>query len=59
MTNEVKNQGNAMGHSSKSNEKAVDRRDHYVPPLLRFIGRELRGTPHWARLMRKLNLPEG
>jgi tetratricopeptide (TPR) repeat protein len=40
-------------------EKATSQRDPSLGVLLPFIGRELRGTPHWARLRRKLNLPEG
>jgi Tfp pilus assembly protein PilF len=40
-------------------EKAIDQRDPYGAAHLRtWYGRELRSTPHWARLMRKLNLPE-
>lgn len=40
-------------------EKAIDQPDGLAPLMLRyFYGRPLRGTPHWARLMRKLNLPE-
>jgi tetratricopeptide (TPR) repeat protein len=40
-------------------EKAIDQHDPYGVIYLRiWYGRELRSTPHWARLMRKLNLPE-
>lgn len=40
-------------------EKAIDQRDPVGPVLLRiWYGRELRSTPRWAGLMRKLNLPE-
>ena len=40
-------------------EKAIDQRDPITPMLLRFwYGAELRTTPRWAGLMRKLNLPE-
>ncbi len=40
-------------------EKAIDQRDPAVPGMLRqWYGRELRNTPHWSRLMRRLNLPE-
>jgi len=40
-------------------EKAIDQRDPSVFLLMRsWFGRDLRSTPHWARLMRKLNLPE-
>lgn len=40
-------------------EKAIDQRDTYGAPYLRlWYGRELRCTPRWAGLMRKLNLPE-
>jgi serine/threonine protein kinase/Tfp pilus assembly protein PilF len=40
-------------------EKAIDQHDPYGLIYLRiWYGRELRSTPHWARLMRKLNLPE-
>jgi serine/threonine protein kinase/tetratricopeptide (TPR) repeat protein len=40
-------------------EKAIDQRDTYGAPYLRlWYGRELRSTPRWAGLMRKLNLPE-
>jgi eukaryotic-like serine/threonine-protein kinase len=40
-------------------EKAIDQRDPVSPTLLRFwYGAELRSTPRWAGLMRKLNLPE-
>jgi serine/threonine-protein kinase len=40
-------------------EKAIDQRDPSIPGMLRqWYGRDLRHTPHWARLMRRLNLPE-
>jgi tetratricopeptide (TPR) repeat protein len=40
-------------------EKAIDQRDYFAVMLLRAgFGRELRSTPRWAGLMRKLNLPE-
>jgi len=40
-------------------EKAIDQHDPYGALYLRgCYARELRSTPHWARLMRKLNLPE-
>jgi hypothetical protein len=40
-------------------EKAIEQRDPIGPMLLRFwYGAELRSTPRWAGLMRKLNLPE-
>jgi serine/threonine protein kinase/Tfp pilus assembly protein PilF len=40
-------------------EKAIDQRDNYAGVYLRlWYGRELRSTPRWAGLMRKLNLPE-
>ncbi len=40
-------------------EKAIDQRDPISPMLLRFwYAAELRATPRWGRLMRKLNLPE-
>ena len=40
-------------------EKAIDQRDTYGVLYLRlWYGRELRSTPRWAGLMRKLNLPE-
>jgi hypothetical protein len=40
-------------------EKAIDQRDPYGAIYLRtWSGRELRSTPRWAGLMRKLNLPE-
>jgi serine/threonine protein kinase/Tfp pilus assembly protein PilF len=40
-------------------EKAIDQRDAYGAVYLRlWYGRELRSTPRWAGLMRKLNLPE-
>jgi len=40
-------------------EKAIDQRDFYAAGYLRLsYGRELRSTPRWAGLMRKLNLPE-
>jgi hypothetical protein len=40
-------------------EKAIDQRDSYAAAYLRlWYGRELRSTPRWAGLMRKLNLPE-
>jgi len=40
-------------------EKAIDQRDPAIPGMLRqWYGRELRKTPHWSRLMSKLNLPE-
>jgi hypothetical protein len=39
-------------------EKAIEQRDPITPMLLRFwYGKELRSTPRWAELMRKLNLP--
>jgi hypothetical protein len=41
-------------------DKAFDQHDSYALVGLRtWIGRALRSTPHWARLMRKLSLPEG
>jgi serine/threonine-protein kinase len=41
-------------------EKAIDQHDPAIPGMLRqWYGRALRNTPHWARLMRRLNLPEG
>jgi len=40
-------------------EKAIDQHDPVGPVLLRiWYGKELRSTPRWAGLMRKLNLPE-
>jgi hypothetical protein len=40
-------------------EKAIDQRDAYAAGYLRlWYGRDLRSTPRWAELMRKLNLPE-
>jgi len=40
-------------------EKAIDQHDPYAAVYLRYwYGRELRSTPRWAGLMRKLNLPE-
>ncbi|HEY6346671.1 MAG TPA: protein kinase [Bryobacteraceae bacterium] len=40
-------------------ERAIEQRDPIATIMLRMCyGRPLRGTPHWARLMRKLNLPE-
>ena len=40
-------------------EKVIDQRDAYGAVYLRlWYGRELRSTPRWAGLMRKLNLPE-
>jgi serine/threonine-protein kinase len=40
-------------------EKAIDQHDPYGALFLRlWYGRELRSTPLWAGLMRKLNLPE-
>jgi serine/threonine protein kinase/Tfp pilus assembly protein PilF len=40
-------------------EKAIDQHDPYGALFLRlWYGRELRSTPRWAGLMRKLNLPE-
>jgi len=40
-------------------EKAIDQHDPYGVIYLRlWYGRELRSTPRWAGLMRKLNLPE-
>jgi tetratricopeptide (TPR) repeat protein len=40
-------------------EKAIDQRDPSSSMLLRFwYGAELRSTPRWAGLMRKLNPPE-
>jgi tetratricopeptide (TPR) repeat protein len=40
-------------------EKAIDQRDSYGAVFPRvWYGRELRSTPRWAGLMRKLNLPE-
>jgi eukaryotic-like serine/threonine-protein kinase len=39
--------------------KAIEQRDLYGGTYLRYwYGRELRSTPRWAELMRKLNLPE-
>src|SRR5580704_762365 len=39
--------------------KAIDQHDPYGALFLRlWYGRELRSTPRWAELMRKLNLPE-
>jgi serine/threonine-protein kinase len=39
--------------------KAIDQHDPYGAIYLRvWYGRELRSTPRWAGLMRKLNLPE-
>lgn len=39
--------------------KAIEQRDAYSAGYLRlWYGRELRSTPRWAELMRKLNLPE-
>jgi len=41
-------------------EKAIDQHDPTAAIMPRlWYGRELRSTPHWPRLMRKLNLPEG
>ena len=40
-------------------EKAIDQHDPYGAIYLRlWYGRELRSTPRWVELMRKLNLPE-
>ena len=40
-------------------EKAIDQHDPYGALFLRlWYGRELRSTPRWAGLTRKLNLPE-
>ena len=40
-------------------EEAIDQHDPAIPGMLRqWYGRELRNTPRWAALMRKLNLPE-
>jgi TolB-like protein/tRNA A-37 threonylcarbamoyl transferase component Bud32 len=40
-------------------EKAIDQHDPAILLMLRqWYGRELRNTPRWAGLMRKLNLPE-
>jgi tetratricopeptide (TPR) repeat protein len=40
-------------------ERAIDQRDYLGAAFLRvWFGRELRFTPRWAGLMRKLNLPE-
>jgi hypothetical protein len=40
-------------------EKAIGQHDPYVVVYLRnWYGRELRSTPRWTALMRKLNLPE-
>ena len=40
-------------------EKAIEERDLYGSAYLRYwYGREMRSTPRWAGLMRKLNLPE-
>jgi len=40
-------------------EKAIDQRDPGALVMLRlWYGRDLRSTPRWAGLMRKLNLPE-
>jgi hypothetical protein len=40
-------------------EKAIDRHDPAATLMSRlWIDRDLRSTPYWARLMRKLNLPE-
>jgi tetratricopeptide (TPR) repeat protein len=40
-------------------EKAIDQRDPFGALYLRtWLGRDLRSTPRWAGLMRKLNLPE-
>ena len=39
-------------------EKVIDQRDPWGPVYLRsWYGKELRSTPRWAGLMRKLNLP--
>jgi serine/threonine-protein kinase len=39
--------------------KAIDQRDPIAAHMARvWYGRALRDTPHWARLMRKMNLPE-
>jgi eukaryotic-like serine/threonine-protein kinase len=39
--------------------KAIEQRDLYGGIYLRYwYGRELRSTPRWAELMRKINLPE-
>jgi serine/threonine protein kinase len=40
-------------------EKAIDQHDSTMLSMLRqWYGRELRNTPRWAPLMRKMNLPE-
>jgi TolB-like protein/tRNA A-37 threonylcarbamoyl transferase component Bud32 len=40
-------------------EKAIDQHDPTILSMLRqWYGREIRNTPRWAGLMRKLNLPE-
>lgn len=40
-------------------ERAIDQHDPHAAVSLRYwYGRELRSTPRWAGLMRKLNLPE-
>jgi hypothetical protein len=40
-------------------ERAIDQRDPWVPVYVRsWYGRELRSTPRWAGLMKKLNLRE-
>jgi cytochrome c-type biogenesis protein CcmH/NrfG len=40
-------------------EKTIDQHDPHAAVSLRYwYGRELRSTPRWAGLMRKLNLPE-
>jgi hypothetical protein len=39
-------------------EKAIDQRDYFAVYYLQLeLGRELRSTPRWSGLMRKLNLP--
>lgn len=39
-------------------EKAIDQGDPAALTMLRLWQVELFSTPHWARFMRKLNLPE-
>ncbi len=40
-------------------EKAIGQHDPYAVVYLRnWYGRELRSTPRWADLLRRLNLPE-
>jgi hypothetical protein len=39
--------------------KAIDERDAFMLWGLRlFVGRDLRSSPRWPALMRKMNLPE-